>query len=118
MKSILYIEDNQDDAYAAICLFEGTDMNIRCVDNISAAFNELAKNTYDLIVSDMLMPGQDGLSFAKKLSTSDIETPFILTSGVAALRGFESYHGLKNYLGFMLKPITPEKIEKLWHHEI
>lgn len=111
MKCILYIEDNQDDCYAAIRLFNDTDMSLTCVSDVNAAFTAMNKDDYDLVISDMLMPEQDGLSFAKRFSDSNIRTPFLLTSGVPALRSFDGYHGLKNYLGFVLKPITPEKIE-------
>lgn len=112
MISILYVEDNPDDAEMAIRLFSNSDMDMTCVANVNAAFVAMEKDNYDLVVCDMMMPGQDGRIFAKKFTDSDIQTPFILTSGVSSLRGFNGYHGLKNYLGFILKPITLDKIDR------
>lgn len=112
---ILYIEDNRDDAYAAIRIFQNSYINLHCVHTCELAFEALKDGHYDLIICDLMLPGEDGLFFAKKLTASDINTPFILTSGSHSLRNFDNYHGLKNYLGFITKPITPEKVEELFN---
>lgn len=113
MKRILYVDDNQDDHVVALHFFSEKNIDIACVKNTKEAFKELKREKYDLVVCDMMMPGEDGLFFAKKLTDENIEIPLILTSGMASLRGYKDYHGLKNYLGFILKPITPEKIDHI-----
>lgn len=111
MINLLYIEDSPDDRECALRSFRGTEFNVACVESVKDAFNALACEHYDIVVCDMLMPGDDGLSFAKQFDA--LNTSLILTSGVSALKGFESYSGLRNYLGFILKPITPESIKKI-----
>lgn len=113
MINILYLEDSEDDSVAAIRAFAYSDMNITCVSNAKDALKELAMKTYDCVVSDILMPVDDGLAFAKMLNEMNMAPKFIFTSGVPAFRSFNAYNGLKNYLGFILKPTTPEKIKKL-----
>lgn len=104
---ILYIDDNEDDRYSTSRFFEESGMEIVCVENAEAGLTELTKGGYDLVISDILMPGEDGLEFAKRIKT---DIPVILASGELTLGGFKKYQGLRNYLGFILKPVTPEKL--------
>lgn len=112
MKKILYLDDNEDDRYAAVRTFKHSAFSFKCVSTTAEAIAELDSETYDVVISDLIMRGIDGLEFVKGLD-SGRNVPFILTSGVPALRSFENYSGLKNYLGFILKPITKEKLEQL-----
>lgn len=116
MKKILYVDDNPDDAEAILRAFKNSDMAVKCVSDVNAALQEKSSD-YDVVISDMLMPGDDGLSFAKKF-TDSFDISLILTSGVSTLRGFDEYKGLKNYLGFILKPITPEKLNKFLEEKL
>lgn len=113
MKNLLYIEDNPGDREIASEDFKNAGISITCVENIENGLTALACMQYDLVVCDMLMPGDDGLSFANQYSALDFNIPFALTSGISALKGFEDYKGFKNYLGFILKPITPEKMHRI-----
>ncbi|HTY46670.1 MAG TPA: PAS domain S-box protein [Methanomassiliicoccales archaeon] len=54
------------------------------VDTASSATEGLAKlelGSYDAVVSDYQMPGEDGIAFLKKLRSRGIEIPFILFTG-------------------------------------
>lgn len=110
MKLLLYIDDNEDDCGAAMRIFANTDIYLDCAPSVAHGLLALENGHYDLAICDMMMPDKDGLSFAKEISSSDINTPFLLASGVNSLQSFDNYKGLKNYLGFILKPLTPEKI--------
>lgn len=107
---VLYIDDKEEDRVLGEIAFQGSGMELTCVDNVDDGFAMLQDQPYGLVICDMMMPGDDGLSFAKEISDLDTDTRFILTSGVPALREFNDYHGLQNYLGFILKPITPQKV--------
>lgn len=112
MRKVLYVDDNTDDIEAAIRDFADSGIEIKDVKSVEKAFEAL-KEPYDMIISDILMPGYDGLAFAKKLDAEGINIPLIFTSGVLALSRFSKYQGLKNCIGFILKPVTPEKIKDL-----
>lgn len=111
MKNLLYIDDNEGDSYAMSQYFADSDYVLNCVDNAIVGFAELAKEGYDMVICDIMMPGTDGLEFAKRLSGMGIKIPIILTSGIPTLKSFEHYNGIKNYLGFLLKPITPQSLD-------
>ena len=63
MKTVLYLEDNENDAMLMIHAFKNRDVKIKWVSTAGAAFAELLCAAYDLIISDMLMPCDDGLRF-------------------------------------------------------
>lgn len=48
--------------------------------NGRVAMHKLQDNSYHIIISDLLMPIMDGISFIKKLRAKGDETPIIVTS--------------------------------------
>lgn len=65
----------------------------------------------DIVVTDILMPGMNGLDIVKNCIAEEMETVFLLISGHAE---FEYVHmaiqyGVENYL---LKPINQQELEK------
>lgn len=113
MKRVLYIDDYEADLVLAKEYFENSDYKIDCAFGAEQGLAAIANNVYDFIICDIMMPGEDGLEFAKKLSNSGLGVAFALTSGVPTLHSFDGYNGLNNYLGFILKPVTPQKLSAL-----
>ena len=75
----------------------------------NAAFNLISKENPDIVISDIRMPGMDGLEMIEKLRAVDITPAFILISGH---KQFEYAHnaikqGVENYL---LKPINKQEL--------
>ncbi len=74
-KLILVVDDNKDIAQYVKSLLEG-DFSVMEASNGLEAFEKAVKNTPDLIISDMMMPGMDGFEFCKKvkenISTSHV----------------------------------------------
>lgn len=114
MLKLLYIEDDKAHRLIFETVFSQAGYEVTTMNNCESALKDLRKSKYDLIISDILMPITNGLSCAKMLSESDIETPFILTSAELNLHVLNEYRGLNNYLGFILKPITVDKVKELY----
>ena len=83
------------------------------VDTASDGFAAIAKlnaNSYDVIVSDIAMPGMDGLQFLRAVRELDLDVPVILSTGNPALetavRAVEE--GAFRYL---LKPVSGTELE-------
>ncbi|MCP3942621.1 MAG: response regulator transcription factor [Desulfobacteraceae bacterium] len=72
--------------------------------------NLAIKNTYDVIVLDVMMPGIDGLTVCRKLNEKGIDTPVLMLTArdtlADKLSGFDS--GADDYL---VKPFEPEELE-------
>jgi len=78
-------------------------------DNAAKA-TELAKlDHFDLIFSDVVMPGKDGLSFLEELRSFGVTTPVVMMSGQAHIEMAVRATKL-GALDFLEKPISTEKL--------
>jgi PAS domain S-box-containing protein len=80
--SVLLVEDNPEVANASTGLFEQLGYSVRWVSNAEAALREVEKNGFELVVSDIVMPGKiDGLALAQAIRTKHPALPILLTTG-------------------------------------
>ena len=109
MFKILVIEDDKE-LNKTVCLY----LNQRGYEavgvlNANDAYNEMYGNRFELIISDIMMPGIDGYEFAKTVRELDKEIPILF---MTARDDFESkrkgFHaGIDDY---MIKPIILEEL--------
>jgi len=78
-------------------------------DNASRAVELLRSETYDLIFSDVVMPGKSGLEFLEEVKSAGVKAPVILISGQAnvemAVRATK-----QGALDFLEKPLSTDKL--------
>jgi len=88
------------------------DYNVETVESGDAALVRLAKGGVDLVVTDMIMPGLDGLEVLRQVRTLDNPPDLILATGHAtmetAIQALKS--GARDYL---VKPFNPEELRHL-----
>lgn len=106
--SLLIVEDNLD-LMDFMCSLLRQSYSITTASNGLEAFKKLENNQPDLVISDIMMPHMDGISFCKKVK-NDIRfshIPFILLTAKSDLetriQGFEL--GIDDYIE---KPFHPE----------
>jgi DNA-binding NtrC family response regulator len=115
MLKVLYLDDNAADAeIARVAFLQTKKFTLENVSTCEQARERLLKSNYDLLITDIVMPGVDGVTFVKELRLAGNDTPFVLTSGAPALASFKDYTAISNYVGFAIKPITPDKLETLF----
>ncbi len=56
------------------------------VEDASQALEALAKDSFDLLLTDIVMPGMDGIALALKVAKTHPDMPIVLMSGYAAER--------------------------------
>lgn len=106
--SILIVDDDTD--LRALVESSLTRNGMRAVTAASAAQAEavLATGDIDLVVLDLMMPGEDGLSFCRRLRTTS-QVPVIMLTAIAEdidrIVGLEV--GADDYLG---KPFNPREL--------
>ncbi len=109
MFRILVVEDDRD-LNRTVCTFlnrsgyEATG----CLD-AQAGFEALYENMYDLIVSDIMMPGMDGFAFAQNVRALNQQIPILFMTArddmASKQRGFRI--GVDDY---MVKPIDLDEL--------
>ena len=76
-------------------------------DNASRALDLAKADNFDLIFSDVVMPGKDGLSFLEDLRSLGVSTPVVMMSGQAHIE--MAVHATKlGALDFLEKPVSTE----------
>ena len=109
MFKILVVEDDRDQN-RAICTFLGGSgyVAVGCL-SADAAYDEMYKTTFDLIVSDIMMPHTDGFEFAGAVRALNSEIPILFVSArddlAAKQRGFRI--GIDDY---MTKPVDLDEM--------
>lgn len=82
---------------------------VTCADG-HAAIAELVKRPVDVIVSDIAMPGMDGIQLLREVRTHDLHVPVVLITGEpavsTAVQALE--YGAFHYL---TKPVVPEELD-------
>lgn len=79
--SILVIDDEIPVLKAVKSVLSREQMKVTCAQSSKEAFALLKEQRFDLILLDVIMPGQDGFSFLKEMREQELLTPVILLSG-------------------------------------
>ena len=78
-------------------------------DNAARAIELLRAGTFDLILSDVVMPGRSGLELLDDLKKAGVKTPIVLISGQANIEMAVKATKL-GALDFLEKPISTDKL--------
>lgn len=88
------------------------DYNVEAVDSGDAALVRLARGGVDLVVTDMIMPGLDGLEVLRQVRNLDNPPDVILATGHATME--TAIQALKNGArDYLVKPFNPEELRHL-----
>ncbi|MBR4332650.1 MAG: response regulator transcription factor [Clostridia bacterium] len=109
MFKILVVEDDRE-LNSQVCTYlkQNGYEAVGCL-NANDAFNTLYNDLFDLIVSDIMMPGMDGFEFARTVRKNSKELPILFMTArddfAAKRQGFQI--GVDDY---MVKPIDLEEL--------
>jgi DNA-binding NtrC family response regulator len=110
-KKVLIAENDTNGQPNHICkVFIESGCQVKTTNNGKTAFEEIIREHYDMVITDMNLPQADGLGLLKRIKQVNASLPVILMSANAGVT--EAVEAMK--LGakdFLLKPLTPEMIE-------
>lgn len=116
---ILLVEDDFDfgNSFALILKRKGYDVTL--TSSAKDALRLLRLDTYDLVISDVVMPNMSGLEFLRDFTESGILTPVIMLTGYGSVK--EAVEAMKNgAYSYFLKPVNQDEvcltIEKALEH--
>jgi PleD family two-component response regulator len=65
-RKILVVDDNAIVLHVISCIMTGADYEVTAVRGGMAALNALRQQDFDLLITDLVMPGMDGIALLKK----------------------------------------------------
>jgi len=109
-KANLLIVDDEPNTLASLSrAFRLAGHEATVCDNAPKALEFVKTQNFDLIFSDVVMPGKDGLSFLEDLRSQGIAVPVVMMSGQAHIEMAVRATQL-GALDFLEKPVSTEKL--------
>ncbi|MDB5595720.1 MAG: multi-sensor hybrid histidine kinase [Hyphomicrobiales bacterium] len=107
---VLVVEDNRDVGNFSTQTLEELGYSTRWVGNAEEALAQLAENpkAYDVVFSDVVMPGMNGVELGQEIRRLHPGLPVVLTSGYSHVLAREGTHGFE----LLQKPYSVEALSR------
>jgi two-component system, NtrC family, nitrogen regulation response regulator NtrX len=106
---LLLVDDDANTLASLSRAFRMTGHEATVCDNAARATELLKTEKFDLIFSDVVMPGKSGLEFLEEIRNAGVRTPLILISGQANIEMAVRATKL-GALDFLEKPLSTDKL--------
>jgi two-component system, NtrC family, nitrogen regulation response regulator NtrX len=106
---LLLIDDDPNTLASLSRAFRLAGHEATVCDNANRAIELLGTERFDLILSDVVMPGKSGLQLLEELKQSGLQTPIVLVSGQANIEMAVKATRL-GALDFLEKPLSTDKL--------
>lgn len=112
-KKILIVEDEEYERNGLVALLSDHNFEIKAVANGHFALEQLQSEVFDLVITDIMMPATDGLTFLHKLRSSGSKVPVLVMTGNENMQNMLSAYQL-GALDVIYKPFAfSEMIETI-----
>lgn len=112
MPHILIVDDEPEIRHMVTLCLQSCNFRITCAGNAAEASKLLVLEQFDVILSDVMMPGEDGIEFLGRVHESWPELPVVLMTGHAQLQ--MAVNAIKNgAFDFIHKPFDVEYLRKI-----
>ncbi len=107
--SLLLVDDDQEFAKAMKRMFEKSGYAITLAGDGQEALDTLAKQSFDLIITDLRMPVMDGNELMEEISRRKIDTPIIFLTAYGEVESYMDVMNLGAY-EYLHKPVRRKEI--------
>ena len=112
--NILVVDDESVIRDGLARILEGDSFSVDTAKNGHAAIELLQQKEFDLIITDLKMPGMSGFEVLNAVKTLQPETPVIMITGFATVE--TAVEAMKNgTVDYIVKPFTPDQILEKVH---
>jgi len=106
---LLIVDDDANTLASLSRAFRLAGHEVSVCDNANRAMELLRSETFDVIFSDVVMPGKNGLEFLESIKSAGVTAPVILMSGQANIEMAVRATKL-GALDFLEKPLSTDKL--------
>lgn len=106
---VLLVDDDVDVAQALARLLEGGGHHVAVAESGAAALQAYGAYHYDLVITDVVMPGMGGIELARRLRELDSQVVLLVMSGQGSVQQVEllAHAGVQ---GILRKPFTLDEL--------
>lgn len=109
---ILVVDDDAGICQVVFACLQKKGWRISCAEDVAAARRLLRQDKVDVIVTDVMMPGEDGIQFLTQVHESNPDIPVIIMTGHAQLQ--MAVNAIKNgAFDFIHKPFDFDYLRKV-----
>ncbi len=109
MSRLLIIDDDPNTLASLARAFRMAGHQAEVADNPARALRLLREQPFDLIFSDVVMPGKDGIALLEEIRTIGVTTPVVMISGQATV-GMAVRAIQLGAVDFLEKPLSTDKL--------
>jgi CheY-like chemotaxis protein len=106
---VLLVEDDDDMRAMVGAALEAAGASLTAVDSAAGARRALSEGAFDVLVSDIAMPDEDGYSLIRSMRASGVHLPAIALTAYAWLEDAREAKAAGFHM-HLAKPITPAQL--------
>ena len=106
---LLLVDDDPNTLASLSRAFRMAGHEVTVCDNVARALETLRSESFDLVFSDVVMPGKTGLDLLEEMKSLGVKTPIIMISGQANIEMAVRATKL-GALDFLEKPLSTDKL--------
>ena len=108
-RKVLVVDDDAVVGHSINRVLTGQGYQVRETASGTEALEALGHQRYDMVFTDIRMPGMDGLDMASRMKKSYPEMPVVVITGFGTEANEKKAHDL-GVAGFLHKPLSPASI--------
>ena len=108
-RKVLVVDDDAVVGHSINRVLTGQGYEVREAVSGMEALEELGHQRYDMVFTDIRMPGMDGLDMASRMKKSYPEMPVVVITGYGTQESEKKANDL-GVAGFLRKPLSPDTI--------
>jgi len=109
MAKIILVDDDRSFLRVYSKILQRQGYNVEAIDNGKEALKVIKNRYFDLVISDVVMPGMGGIELLKALKKLSIDTQIIMLSGKGTVKDAVKAMRLGAY-NYLLKPVDIEEL--------
>jgi len=109
---VLYVEDDKTVRDTMLLFFKSYFKKVVCACSGEEGFRYFQEGDFDLIITDINMPGMNGLEMIRKIRNIDDTVPVVIVSAYSDIHYFQSAIG-NGVDGYLIKPLDPNQFDEV-----
>jgi diguanylate cyclase (GGDEF)-like protein len=108
-KKILIVDDDTTFIDLAVSVLKGENYSVQSVNNAEDAMKKITKTVFDIVITDIILPGTDGLKLLEKVKSQSPSTDVIFCTNYSGVES--AVQALKaGVFDYLIKPVKDDVI--------